>query len=98
MIHVQIIGKDGAKLQSLVRSAIEKGSIKSFGIKQVRGGFIIEHAKHNGTVEFNQNRHILLSTIKCKNNSKEWQLLETFVGRLTYHFREKIASINIQFE
>ena len=30
------------------------------------------------------------------SRSKEWQLLEAFVGRLAYHFKNDIASINIQ--
>jgi len=97
MIHLQIIGKDGVHIQPLVRAAIQKGRIKAFKTVQVKGGVKIQHTKYLGSIRFAQKRNILFATLKCHNKAKEWQLLESFIGRLTYHFKESMSAINIQF-
>jgi hypothetical protein len=98
MIHLQMVSREGANLQSLVRSAINDGQIKSFAIARVKGGLVIKHKKHIGEISLDQTSGPLLATLKCKNRTKEWQLLEAFVGRLAYHFKNDISAVNIQFE
>ena len=98
MIHLQVINRGGENLQSLIRSAINEGQIKSFAIVRVKGGLVIKHKKHLGEVALEQTLGPMLATLKCKNRAKEWQLLEAFVGRLAYHFKNEVASVNIQFE
>lgn len=97
MIHVQIIGHGGVNLQSLIRTAIVEGQIKSFETAKVKGGLKITHKKHLGSISMTRTSGPLIAVVKCNNKGREWQLLETFVGRLTYHFQSKIAAINIQF-
>jgi hypothetical protein len=98
MIHMQVIGKEGSKLQPLIRTAIQEKKIKAFHVVQVKGGLKIQHAKHPGAIKFAQKKNILFATLTCNNKSKEWQILESFIGRLAYHFKDSIAAINIQFE
>ncbi len=98
MIQLQIIGKDGARLQTLVRTAIQEGKITAFQVAQVKGGLKIQHYKYLGSIKFSQKKNILFATLKCNNKQREWQLLESFIGRLTYHFKDKMTAINIQFE
>jgi hypothetical protein len=98
MIQLQAIGKDGTRLKPLIRTAIQDRQIKSFQITQVKGGLRIQHAKYPGTINFSQKKNVLFATLNCRNKQKEWQLLETFIGRLTYHFKDDILAINIQFE
>ena len=98
MIHMQVIGKEGSIIKSLFRTAIHGKKIKSFKVVQVKGGMKIEHAKFMGSIKFIQKKNILFATLLCNNKSKEWQILEAFIGRLTYHFKDRIAAINIQFE
>jgi hypothetical protein len=98
MIHMQVIGKEGSTIKSLFRTAIQDKKIKSFRVVQVKGGLRVQHAKHMGSIKFIQKKNILFATLLCNNKSKEWQILEAFIGRLTYHFKERIAGINIQFE
>ena len=98
MVHMQVLGRDGANLQAAIKKAISDGAIKSFEVAQVKGGFKIKHKKHLGEIRFTKTPGPLLASLVCKNRSKEWQLLEAFVGRLAYHFKNDIASINIQLE
>ena len=98
MIQVQVICKEKENLKSLIRTGIQEGTIKAFQIKQVQGGLQIQHKKFLGSISINQIENVLVAILKCKNKTKEWQLLESFIGRLAYHFQENIASINIQFE
>ncbi len=98
MIHVQLISRRGENLQTLIRSAIGQGRIKSLETAKVKGGVRITHKKHPGNISLTRTKGPLLATISCTNPAKEWQLLETFVGRLAYHFAANIAAINIQFE
>jgi len=98
VVHLQVIGRDGVNLQAIIRKAIASGSIKSFEVAQVKGGFKIRHKKHMGEIRFTRTTGPLLAQIVCKNRSKEWQILEAFVGRLAYHFKNDIAAINIQLE
>jgi len=97
MIHAQLISRNGENLQSLIRSAITNGQIKSFQIAKVAGGLRITHKKHPGTINLSKSSGPLLAAISCTNPGREWQLLEAFVGRLAYHFAEELAAINIQF-
>ena len=97
MIHIQVTGKEGSKLQPLIRAAIQAGKIKSFQVVQVKGGLKIQHAKHPGSIKLAQKKNILFATLTCSNKSKEWQILESLIGRLTYHFKDSIVAINIQF-
>ena len=98
MIQVQIICKEHENLKKLVRASIQGGTIKAFLIKKIQGGLQIQHRKYLGVITINQIENALIAVLRCNNKTKEWQLLESFVGRLSYHFQEKIASINIQFE
>ena len=98
MIHLQMVSREGENLQSLIRSAINDGRIKSFAIARVTGGLVIKHKKHIGEIGLEQTSGPLLATLKCKNRAKEWQLLEAFVGRLAYHFKNEVSALNIQFE
>lgn len=98
MIHLQIHSREGQNLQSLIRGAISEGNIVSFETIQVKGGLKIKHKKHLGTVALEQTAGPLLATVVCKNRSKEWQVLEAFIGRLAYHFKNEISAINIQLE
>lgn len=98
MIHLQIVSRGSENIQSLIRSAINEGHIKSFEIAQVKGGLVIKHKKHLGEIAIKQTSGPLLATLKCKNRAKEWQLLEAFVGRLAYHFKNQISALNLQFE
>jgi hypothetical protein len=98
MIHTQLISRNSANLQTLIRQAITEGKIKSFQTAKVAGGLRITHKKYPGSINFSNTKGPLLATISCTNPTKEWQLLEAFVGRLSYHFSDKLAAINIQFE
>lgn len=89
MIQLQIIGRDGAKLKPLIRTSIQDGKIKAFHITAVKGGLKIHHNKYVGSVAISQKKNILFATLRCKNKQREWQLLESFIGRLTYHFKDK---------
>ena len=97
MIHTQLISRNGENLQTLIRSAIANGQIKSFQVNKVVGGLRIMHKKHPGAINLSKSKGPLLATISCTNPTKEWQLLEAFVGRLAYHFTDQVAAINIQF-
>src|SRR6266568_5160757 len=98
MIHTQLISRNGENVQSLIRSAITNGQIKSFQVAKVAGGLRITHKKHPGTINLSKSSGPLLAAISCTNPAREWQLLEAFVGRLAYHFPKQLAAINIQFE
>jgi hypothetical protein len=98
MIHVQIIARDGDNLQSLIRAAIKSDKIKSFETAQVQGGLKITHKRHLGAISLRRTKGPLLAIVQCHNRSKEWQLLEAFIGRLAYHFTNEIAAVNIQFD
>lgn len=98
MIHIQVVSRTGENLQSLIRSAIGDGRIRAFTVAQVKGGLRLQHPKFKGELRLTRTRGPLLVTLISKNRSKEFQLLETFIGRLTYHFKNEIASINIQLE
>jgi hypothetical protein len=97
MICLQISGRNGTKLKALVRAAIENDQIKSFDVARVKGGLKIQHAKYPGSITLLQNAIILFAEVRCNNQDREWQLLESFVGRLAYHFKDEMAAINIQF-
>lgn len=98
MIHVQLLSRNGANLQSLIRSAIANGQIKSFETAKVVGGLRLAHKKHPGFINIEKTKGPLLVTISCTNPDKEWQLLEAFVGRIAYHFSNEVAAINVQLE
>ncbi len=98
MIHLQIISRDGANVHSLIREALTNGSIKTFEVSQVKGGLRIHHKKFPGEIRFTKGPGPVLATLVCKNRVKEFQLLESFIGRLVYHFKDEIGSINIQLE
>ncbi len=70
---------------------LSDGRIRSFATSQVKGGLKITHKKHPGTIKLTPSDGLLLATIMCKNLSKEFQLLETFVGRLAYHFAKEVG-------
>lgn len=98
MIQVQVICKERENMKSLIRTAIQDGTIKAFQIKKVQGGLQIQHKKFLGGISIKQIENVFIAIIRCKNKAKEWQILESFVGRLAYHYQEQIASLNIQFE
>jgi hypothetical protein len=98
MFHVQVVSRNEENLQTLIREAIADGRIRSLQTDKVKGGLRITHKRFLGAITLQRTRGPLLATVACKNKSKEWQLLEAFVGRLAYHFREEIAAINIQMD
>jgi hypothetical protein len=100
MVHLQLTSRNGENIQTLLRSAINEGTIKSFEISGVAGGVRIRHKKHLGELHLTKarGRGPLGVTLVCYNRRKEWQLLEAFIGRLAYHFKSQIAAVNIQFE
>jgi hypothetical protein len=51
-----------------------------------------------GLDQITRTNGLLLADVRCKNVTKEWQLLEAFVGRLAYHFSDQIVAINMQFD
>jgi hypothetical protein len=97
MIHTQLISRNGENLQKLIREAIANGKIKSLQVAKVVGGLRITHKKFPGAINLKKTNGPLLASISCTNPTKEWQLLETFVGRLAYHFPKELSAINIQF-
>lgn len=98
MIHAQLISRNGENLQTLIRSAIADGHIKSFETAKVAGGVRITHKKHPGAINLTKiAKGPLLATITCTNPGREWQLLEALVGRLAYHFPTEVSAVNIQF-
>ena len=97
MIQLQIISRANENLQSLIRVAIADGQIRSFVSAKVVGGMKITHKKHPGVISLSNAKGVLLASISCTNPSTEWQLLETFVGRIAYHFSKKVSALNIQF-
>lgn len=98
MINIQAVSRDGENLQSLLRTAIKEGHIKSFKVVQVKGGLRIKHKKHQGVICLEHRNGVFLATLSCKNKDKEWQLLEAFIGRLVYHFKSEMAAINLQLK
>ena len=96
MIHAQLVSRHGESLQALIRSAIANGRIRSLQVSRVAGGLKITHKKHPGTITLQKTRGPLVAAISCTNPRSEWRLLETFVGRLAYHFPNETSSINIQ--
>jgi hypothetical protein len=98
MIRIQLVSREQENLQSLIRTAISEGRIKSFQISKVVGGLKITHKKHPGTIRISTTHGVVAAAISCTNPTKEWQLLEAFVGRVAYHFRSEAFAINIQFE
>jgi hypothetical protein len=98
MIHLQIVNRASENLQTLIRGAIASGKIKAFETAQVHGGLKITHKSYTGSISIKRTKGPLLATVRCHNRTKEWQLLQTFVGRLAYHFAAEIAAINIQFD
>lgn len=96
MTHLQIISRSAHDLHSLIRKAITDGQFKTFEILKIKGGLIINHKKYPGVIKLNRSRGPLLATVICKPRSKEFRLLESFVGRLADHFPNEIAAINIQ--
>src|SRR5436190_10431069 len=97
-IHLQIVRRADANLQSLIRAAIASDKIRSFEVAQVKGGLKITHTRHLGSISMTRKKGLLIATVACNNRAREWQLLQAFVGRLAYHFSNEIAAINIQFD
>ena len=98
MITLQVTSNDGSNLHSALRNSIQEGKIKAFQIVQVKGGLKLQHAKYLGSVKLSKTANILVAAIKCKNKNKEWQILKAFIGLLTYHFKDRMASIQIHFD
>jgi hypothetical protein len=100
MIHIQVISRQGENLQSLIRAAIADGRIRSFSVSRVKGGLRLQHRSNDikGEVRLAKSAGPLLVTLVSKNRSKEFRILEAFIGRLAYHFKNEISSINIQLE
>jgi hypothetical protein len=98
MIHLQLIARAGDDLHSLIRQAIREERIRSFEIAKVRGGLTLRHRKHQGDIRLEKTKGPLLATLRCRDRTEEWQILVAFVGRLTYHFKNELAALNIQFE
>jgi len=97
MIQIQVISKEGSSLKPDIRTAIQEGKIRTFQVIQVKGGLKIQHTKHLGSIKLTQEGNILSAKVTCHNKRKEWQIFESFIGRLAYHFKDDIVAINIQF-
>ena len=98
MIHIQLVNRNGENLQGLIRTAISEGKIKSFVTRRVKGGVTIAHKKFLGRITLERTRGPLVATVVCNNREREWQILEAFIGRLAYHFKNEISAINIQMD
>lgn len=98
MVHLQLISREGDDLRAVIRSAIEEGHIKSFEIARIRGGLRIRHRKFQGEIRLDPTAGPLLVSVRCRDRTKEWQLLSAFIGRLADHFKDEIIAINMQFE
>jgi hypothetical protein len=97
MMYITATSSDGSQLQTLLREAIRDGHVRSFQVAQVQGGLKVKHKKHPGFILFEKQRDGSLSAkVSCKDKSQEWKLLEAFVGRLVYHFRDQIESITLR--
>lgn len=97
MMYITATSNNGQQLQTLLREAIRDGHVRSFYVDQVRGGLKVKHKKHPGVITFEKHRDGTLSAkVKCGDKDKEWKLLEAFVGRLVYHFRDDIADITLR--
>jgi hypothetical protein len=94
MMYVSATSADGSQLQTLLREAIRDGDVRSFQVAQVKGGLRVKHKKHPGVIIFEkQHDGSLWAKVSCKDKDQEWKLLEAFVGRLVYHFRDQIGEI-----
>ncbi len=98
MVHLQLISRAGEDLRAVIREAIEEGHIKSFEIARIRGGLRIQHKKFQGEIRFEPTDGPLLVTVRCRDRTKEWQLLSAFLGRVADHFKDEVIAINMQFE
>ena len=96
MIHIQVVPQADEDLKGMLRAAITEGRIKSFEIARVRGGLRVIHKRYNGRVDLDQKNGILTAKLSCHNRDDEWQLVQAFVGRLIYHFRDHIVTLDIQ--
>jgi hypothetical protein len=100
MVHLQIIARGDQDVVQELRDAIAQERIRSFEVTRVRGGVRLGHKAHPGELRLSRTEGggPLLVTVRSRPESKEWQLLSAFIGRLADHFKDQISSINIQLE
>jgi hypothetical protein len=98
MVHLQIISRNDADVQGVLRAAIEEGSMKTFEIARIRGGLRLRHKRFRGEVRFARSDGPLLVTVRSPKSVDEWQLLTALIGRLADRFRDQISSISLHFE
>lgn len=95
MITLQIISK-GENIHQMIVKKIKEGKLKSFELS--KRNYRLSHINSPGWINLNYDQPgILRAEVKSKDSSREWQILEHFIGRLTYHFKDNISCINIQF-
>jgi len=56
------------------------------------------HAKHRGTIKWDTVAGgVLLAEIRASGETKDWQLIQSFVGYLDRHLGEELESISILY-
>src|ERR1700722_724794 len=57
------------------------------------------HSTKNGWVRFQRCLgQVVVATVQARDETEEWQLLNSFIGFLDRHFRESIASVLISYD
>ncbi len=99
MIRVQVIARDSANnIYADFRKAIEEKKLQSFQKAKVKGGLKIKHKKMPGWINLERQPGMIIAEVKCNAADMEWKILQAFIGRITDHFHDDLACINIQFE
>ena len=98
MVHLQVLSRTDAKLDTVIRAAIADKSIKSFEVVQVKGGLRIRHK--NAWAKCGSPKFQVLFSPRwfARTAARNGNCSKRLVGRLNYHFKNEIAAINIQFE
>ncbi len=103
MVRLVIVPKEEENLYSLlVKKELQlrrqkQGTLhRSKGKKDEQWWF---HASYNGWIRFqNCLGGTVVALVRTKSDGDEWQLLQSFVGFLNRHFRDRIISVTINFD
>ncbi len=56
------------------------------------------HARHKGWIQFQRCLGgVLVAEVKSRDPESTWALLTSFIGYVDRHFRDSVASVNIQY-
>jgi hypothetical protein len=95
MIRMQIVGRSGVKLYSLLKRAIRSKELRTFSLE--RKGARVVHVRSPGFMTWADAQGVVACEIKSPHDEgKEWQLLTNVVGRLADRYPAVVESINIQ--